>query len=47
LWINLNRFSWIDDDFNLSIGGEVELSNNFATMHGFYAIPTIAAKWEF
>lgn len=47
LWINLNRFSWIDDDFNLSIGGEVELSNDFATMHGFYAIPTIAAKWEF
>ena len=47
LWINLNRFSWLDDDFNLSIGGEVELSNNFALKDGFYAIPTLAAKWTF
>ena len=34
-------------DFNLSVGTEVELSNNFALFDGFYAIPTLAVKWEF
>ena len=33
-------------DVNLSVGGEVELSYNFAGK-GFYAIPTLAAKWSF
>ena len=31
---------------NLSLGGEVELSYNFANT-GFYCIPTLAAKWSF
>lgn len=45
IWVNLNKIpSW--DKVNLSIGGEVELSNNFVNK-GFYAIPTVAAKWTF
>lgn len=47
LWLNLNKFSFADDDFNLSIGGEIELSNNFSGRKGFYCIPTLALKWSF
>ncbi len=44
-WVNLNKIKgW--NDINLSFGGEVELSNNFVGK-GFYAIPTLAAKWTF
>ncbi|MGL2986830.1 DUF5020 family protein [Flavobacterium sp. RSSA_27] len=39
LWYNLNK--------NVSLGGEVELSNDFAGGAGFFARPTIAAKWNF
>lgn len=51
LWVNLNAIKgW--EGVNLSIGSEVELSNNFVwNDHGknnkFYAIPTLAAKWAF
>lgn len=51
LWVNLNAIKgW--EGVNLSIGSEVELSNNFVwNDHGknnkFYAIPTLAAKWTF
>ena len=45
LWLNLNKIpGW--DDIKLSVGTEVELSNNFVNK-GFYAIPTLAAKWTF
>lgn len=50
-WVNLGSLKgW--DGINLSVGTEVELSNNFVwDRHGknnhFYAIPTIAAKWTF
>lgn len=45
LWLNMNKIKgW--DKVNLSIGTEVELSNNFVAK-GFYAIPTLAAKWTF
>lgn len=45
LWLNLNKLEgW--DKINLSLGTEVELSNNFVDK-GFYAIPTLAAKWTF
>lgn len=47
LWLNFNRFKWADKDFNLSVGTEVEVSNNFALFDGFYVIPTLAVKWEF
>ena len=51
LWVNLNRLKGMND-VNLSLGTEIELSNNFVwNDHGqnnrFYAIPTLAAKWTF
>lgn len=39
LWFNLNN--------TFSIGGEVELSQDFGGMEGFNVMPTIAAKWNF
>jgi len=39
LWYNFNE--------NLSAGGEVELSTNFAGNHGFMVNPTLAVKWNF
>ena len=44
-WVNLNRIKGISDKFNLSVGSEVELSNNFGGRDGFYVIPTLALKW--
>ena len=32
---------------NLNIGGEVELSYNFAGMEGFHALPCLGFKWVF
>ena len=51
-WVNLNKFSGISKDFNLSIGTEVEFSNNFiyndnGERNGFYVNPTLAMKWTF
>lgn len=50
-WFNLGRIPSLKG-FNLSVGTEVELSNNFVwTQRGsnnkFFAIPTIGAKWSF
>lgn len=39
IWYNINP--------NWSVGGEVELSSNFAGNKGFMANPTVAAKWTF
>jgi hypothetical protein len=50
-WVNLNALKgW--EGINLSLGTEVELSNNFVfdnegNNNKFYAIPTVAAKWTF
>lgn len=44
-WVNLNRVKGINEKFNLSVGTEVELSNNFGGHDGFYVIPTLALKW--
>ena len=50
-WFNLNTLKgW--KDVNLSLGSEVELSNNFVwndngEHNKFYALPTVAAKWTF
>lgn len=38
---------WYNATPNLSLGGEVELSYNFARFEKFAAIPTLAAKWNF
>ncbi len=44
-WVNLRNIKgW--DNVHLSVGGEVEISNNFVAK-GFYAIPTLGAKWTF
>ena len=45
LWVNLNKVNgW--DNINLSVGGEVELSNNFVAK-GFNVMPALGAKWTF
>lgn len=51
-WFNLNALKKINDNMKLSIGTELELSQNFiwptdGLNNRFYAIPTIAAKWTF
>lgn len=51
-WFNLAPLKRVSDKLNLSIGAEVEISNNFVWPAGggnnrFYAIPTLACKWGF
>lgn len=44
-WVNLDRIKgW--DKVHLSIGGEVELANNFVRK-GFTVMPAIGLKWNF
>jgi hypothetical protein len=45
-WLNLNRLNGVSDQFNLSAGSEVKISNNFGGHNGFFVIPTIAIKWS-
>lgn len=50
-WVNLNALKGMKD-VNLSVGTEVEVSNNFVwnklgQNNKLYVIPTIAAKWTF
>ena len=50
-WFNLNTLKGMKN-VNLSLGSEVEISNNFVwndkgQNNRFYAIPTVAAKWTF
>ena len=44
LWYNVGRHFGVD---NLNIGGEVELSCNFAGYHGFKVRPCLGTKWVF
>lgn len=45
LWVNLDKIKgW--EDIHLSVGTEVEVSVNFVGK-GFYAMPTLGAKWTF
>ena len=44
LWYNIGQHFGCD---NLNIGGEVELSYNFATSKGFWARPCAGIKWVF
>lgn len=45
LWVNLNKLEgW--KDVNLSIGGELEVSNNFVDK-GFCVMPALGLKWTF
>lgn len=44
-WVNLDCIKgW--NKINLSVGTEVEISNNFINK-GIYCIPTLALKWDF
>lgn len=38
---------WYNATENLSLGGEIEISNNFAFSNEFKVRPTIAVKWNF
>ncbi len=44
IWYNVGKFIGVP---NLNIGGEVELSVNFAGYDGFYARPCLGTKWVF
>lgn len=44
IWYNVGRHFGVD---NLHIGGEIELSMNFAGYHGFLARPCLGTKWIF
>ena len=39
VWYNVNK--------HLSLGSEIEISNNFAGHKGFNVAPTLAVKWNF
>ena len=45
-WVNLNKVEGCSD-LPLSVGGEVELSYNFAGTSGFAARPALGVKWTF
>mgnify|MGYP004608999481 CR=1 FL=1 len=44
LWYNVGRHIGVD---NLSLGTEIELSNNFGSTPGFKCRPCLGAKWDF
>lgn len=44
LWYNVGRHVGVD---NLSVGTEVELSNNFGSTPGFKCRPCLGVKWDF
>ena len=44
LWYNVGKFIGVD---NLHLGGEVELSLNFAGNYGFMCNPCLGCKWIF
>ena len=51
-WFNLYALDSVDNDFKLSLGTELELSKNLVwpaegINNKFYAIPTLAVKWQF
>ena len=45
LWVNLNNIAGMEN-VNLSVGGELEISNNFVEK-GFRVMPALGAKWTF
>lgn len=44
LWYRVGQHFGVD---NLNVGGEVELSYNFAGCHGFKCRPCLGVKWDF
>jgi hypothetical protein len=45
IWYNMNTIKGMED-VNLSVGSEIEISNNFCG-YGMYVNPTLAVKWTF
>lgn len=43
-WVNLNRVKGVNEKFNLSVGTELEITNNFYQGRAFVT-PTLALKW--
>lgn len=43
-WVNLNKIKGVNEKFNLSVGTEWEISNDFVG-DGLYFNPTLALKW--
>ena len=43
-WLNLNRVKGVNEKFNLSVGTELEITNNFYQGRAFVT-PTLALKW--
>ena len=39
-----DRIKGVNKNFNLSVGSEVELSNNFGGRDGFYVIPKMCIR---
>lgn len=51
-WFNFAALKCVDDDFKLSLGTNIEISNNLiwptnGKNNRFYTIPTLAMKWTF
>ena len=44
LWYNVGQHFGVD---NLSLGTEIELSNNFGSTGGFKCRPCLGVKWDF
>lgn len=44
VWYNVGQHIGVD---NLSLGTEIELSNNFGSTYGFKCRPCLGAKWDF
>lgn len=43
-WVNLNRLKGVNEKFNLSVGTELEITDNFYKGRAFVT-PTLALKW--
>lgn len=47
VWCHLNQFVGVPDELHLSLGSELRLEYNVLHPMGFFARPTLAAKWTF
>ena len=43
-WVNLNKVKGVNEKLNLSVGTELEISNNFYRGRAYFT-PTLALKW--
>lgn len=45
-WLNLDRIQGVSDDFRLSVGTEIRISNN-VDANRWLVVPTLALRWSF